>query len=683
MLVQIAPPFDPRNPVRFFDRITHRPGLTIAGVLAIAAIGARALTGLESSVDLGLGRPTIGITVRYSGALPRDVEREVVRPIERRVSGVRGVVRTEATAQEGTGRVVLYFDFPRQLESASLAVQDAVDATRRDLPPGTEAPVVGRMNALAGALVVDGDSLASTGLLIVECAVLACLILLCVGRSWRSALIVLFSVVLSTIGTFELMALSGVRLTAVTLVGVALAMMFFFDDGITVRESIGRQVELGLDARRAASTGVAGVVRTLAFGSLATHAVFGFIAMVGGDSGRWFGGIGMVVMGAAGASLFVSATLVPAASALVAPTVEGGRVGATSSRLDAWLERIAEGHHDLLAWSISRRRAIAVSAIGVACIVVMILASVVRTDTTSRSIELDVRGPDAQTLSGVAQRVAEELRRVDGVTEPIVSPAAHDAGEGLARIDHVDGDRVDRVRTSVRRHRVSDVLSDVDARIAATPLPPGYTVRHSGDVADRVRTVGRLARASAVALALLALMIAIRFRSLIAAFSILVGVPVAWLGASLALRLTDTPAGVLPLISGGFLTLMAVRHGMQLLVAYEDRRAHGLNTRVSLVEAGRARLRPTVMSLCALVAALLPLGFAGGALGAAQRSLVIALVGGLIASAIATLYVVPAMLALLEDAALVLGARLRSRLARGKRGVGVLPGANDHGVVRS
>ena len=142
MLVQIAPLADPRNTVRFFDRIIHRPAVTIAAVLATVAVGARALVGLERSVDPGLGRPAIGITVRYSSALPGDVEREVVRPIERRVAGVRGTVRTEATAQAGVGRVVVYFDYLRQLEGASRSVRDSVDAARRELPPGAEAPGV-------------------------------------------------------------------------------------------------------------------------------------------------------------------------------------------------------------------------------------------------------------------------------------------------------------------------------------------------------------------------------------------------------------------------------------------------------------------------------------------------------------------------------------------------------------
>ena len=137
--------------MRFFDRVTNRPAVTLAAVLATVAVGARALIGLESSIDPGLRHPAIGITARYSGALPGDVERKVVRPIERRVAGVRGAVRTEATAQEGVGRVVVYFDYLRQPEGASRSLRDSVDAARRELPPGADAPVISRIDPAAAA----------------------------------------------------------------------------------------------------------------------------------------------------------------------------------------------------------------------------------------------------------------------------------------------------------------------------------------------------------------------------------------------------------------------------------------------------------------------------------------------------------------------------------------------------
>ncbi|HEX5076421.1 MAG TPA: efflux RND transporter permease subunit, partial [Gemmatimonadaceae bacterium] len=300
--------------------------------------------------------------------------------------------------------------------------------------------------------------MASTALIIIESVALACLAILCVGRSWRSALIVLLSVAVSIAATLELVVLSGGGLTPVTLLGTALTILLFLDDGVAVRESIVRHVERGLDPRRAASAGASSVIPGLAFGSLAVCAMFGLVLMVGGDSGRWFGGVGMVAMAAAGASLLVSATLIPPAWAIVARASKGGHDRARSARLDLWLERVADTHHDLLAWSIGHRRVMAGAALGIAGIVAGILASVVKTDTTSHSIELTLQGPDAETLSGVAQRVADELRRVDGMRDPVVSPTVHGGRESLARIDHIDGERTVRVRTSVGGRRVSDVV---------------------------------------------------------------------------------------------------------------------------------------------------------------------------------------------------------------------------------
>jgi multidrug efflux pump subunit AcrB len=345
--------------VRFFDRIIHRPAVTIAAVLATVAVGARALVGLERSVDPGLGRPAIGITVRYSGAMPGDVEREVVRPIERRVAGVRGTVRTEATAQAGVGRVVVYFDYLRQLEGASRSVRDSVDAARRELPPGAEAPVISRIDPAAGVAGSPGGALATSGLTILGATAIALALLLGAGSSWRSALIVSIAVAVSVAGTFEVVAIAGLMLTDVTLFGIALAMVLLLDDAVIVRESVVRHIELGLDARSAASRGALMVVPGLAIAAFATLVVFGLVSVIGGSSGRWFAGISLAVIGAVGVSLVVAAALIPATSIIWATSLRSGsRLQTWSRRLDLWFEALADRYHELLASSLDHRRSI-------------------------------------------------------------------------------------------------------------------------------------------------------------------------------------------------------------------------------------------------------------------------------------------------------------------------------------
>ena len=419
--------------MRFFDRIIHRPAVTIAAVFATVAVGARALVGLERSVDPGVGRPAIGITVRYSGAMPGDVEREVVRPIERRVAGVRGTVRTEATAQEGVGRVVVYFDYLRQLEGASRSVRDSVDAARRELPPGAEAPVISRIDPAAGVAGSPGGALATSGLTILGATAIALALLLGAGSSWRSALIVSIAVAVSVAGTFEVVALASLMLTDVTLFGIALAMVLLLDDAVIVRESVVRHIELGLDARSAASRGALMVVPGLTIAAFATLVVFGLVSVIGGSSGRWFAGISLAVIGAVGVSLVVAAALIPATSIIWATSLRSGsRLQTWSRRLDLWFEALADRYHELLASSLDHRRSISTIALAVAAGLVVSMASGPIADADPPIVDLELRGADAHTLVGVAERVADEIRDVRGVSALVLSTTTGGDGEDLA-----------------------------------------------------------------------------------------------------------------------------------------------------------------------------------------------------------------------------------------------------------
>jgi multidrug efflux pump subunit AcrB len=389
-------------------------------------------------------------------------------------------------------------------------------------------------------------------------------------------------------------------------------------------------------------------------------------------------------MCAVAVSVLVTAILIPAMSMLWARSPRSTIARAAwSRRLALWFEALADRHHELLAWSLNHRRAIAAIMVAVAAGLVPAMATGTIADADPPTIELELRGPDAHTLFGVARRVADEMREIDGVSAPVLSTAAGADGESLARIDHMNGRRVVRLWTTVHRRALSDVVTEMDAALSSIPFPPGYDVRYGGQIADRAYTIRRVSWAFGIALALLAAVLAVRFRTLLASLAILASVPLAWAGGYVALLVTGTRFEILTLIAGAFLTVLVVRHGLQVLTAYRDRRAHDANDRVSLIEAGRARLRPTFISAIAMVGALAPVAITSGTSAVVHRSLAIALVGGVIASSVATLVVIPATYAALEDAALFLASRFRARLALGKRRIRPLPGTDDQGVVGS
>jgi HAE1 family hydrophobic/amphiphilic exporter-1 len=140
------------------------------------------------------------------------------------------------------------------------------------------------------------------------------------------------------------------------------------------------------------------------------------------------------------------------------------------------------------------------------------------------------------------------------------------------------------------------------------------------------------------------------FNSLITPFIILFSLPLATVGAFPALLLTGRPIGVSALI--GFLMLIGivVTNAIVLLDLVERLRSRGLSTHDALVEGGKIRVRPILMTAIATILALIPLaaGFNEGSIIAAELGTVV--IGGLLSSTFLTLIVVPVAYSLVDSA---------------------------------
>ncbi len=161
----------------------------------------------------------------------------------------------------------------------------------------------------------------------------------------------------------------------------------------------------------------------------------------------------------------------------------------------------------------------------------------------------------------------------------------------------------------------------------------------------------------AVAVLLVYVMLVIAFNSLLTPFVILFSLPLATIGAFPALALTGRPIGVSALI--GFLMLIGivVTNAVVLLDLVERLRAQGVPMKEALIEGGRTRVRPILMTAFATILALIPLaaGLNEGSIIAAELGTVV--IGGLFSSTLLTLLVVPVVYSLLE------GLKRRSRRA--------------------
>jgi HAE1 family hydrophobic/amphiphilic exporter-1 len=180
-----------------------------------------------------------------------------------------------------------------------------------------------------------------------------------------------------------------------------------------------------------------------------------------------------------------------------------------------------------------------------------------------------------------------------------------------------------------------------DALIASGAIPESVTIRHAGATAQQSEAFGSLYFSMAVAILAVYLVMVVVFGSLVDPFVILFSLPLATIGAFPALLITGRPIGISALI--GFLMLIGivVTNAIVLLDLVEQLRHKGLSTHEALVQGGRTRVRPILMTAVATILALMPvaLGFSEGSIIAAELGTVV--IGGLFSSTVLTLVVIP------------------------------------------
>ena len=198
-----------------------------------------------------------------------------------------------------------------------------------------------------------------------------------------------------------------------------------------------------------------------------------------------------------------------------------------------------------------------------------------------------------------------------------------------------------------------EALDSLD-RLARRVLPPGSTTALAGDSREFRESGGALYFAFGVALLVVFMVLAAQFESLVHPFTVLLAVPLAVTGALATLfvaAVLHRPGGTINLYSeiGMVLLIGLVTKNSILLVEYTNQlKERGLDTLAAVVEAGRIRLRPILMTSVATIMGAIPVMIGVGAGSASRRPLGYAIVGGIFFSTVLTLFVVPVAYTLLD-----------------------------------
>ncbi len=260
----------------------------------------------------------------------------------------------------------------------------------------------------------------------------------------------------------------------------------------------------------------------------------------------------------------------------------------------------------------------------------------------------------------------------EGQQIPITSVADWTVGEGFGSIRRKDMDRMATISSEVASGLNSNaVLAEVQATMTEfeAGMPPGYTVRYTGESEDQAEAQAFLSTAFGMALALIAFILISQFNSVVKPVIILTSVVMSTAGVLFGLLLFRMPFGIIMTGVGVISLAGIVVNNAIVLIDYVDilRDRDGMDRREALVQGGKTRFRPVLLTAITTALGLAPLALGlnfdflglysalqpelywGGEQAAWWGPMAIAVIAGILFATVLTLILVPVMYSLIDD----------------------------------
>ncbi|MCQ1579551.1 efflux RND transporter permease subunit [Streptomyces parvus] len=220
---------------------------------------------------------------------------------------------------------------------------------------------------------------------------------------------------------------------------------------------------------------------------------------------------------------------------------------------------------------------------------------------------------------------------------------------GPVSMTRIDGQRSATITAKPVGDNTGAVSTDLTKKLDALDLPEGATATIGGVSEEQDEAFAELGLAMLAAIAIVFMLLVATFRSLVQPLILLVSVPFAATGALALLLITGTPLGIPAMIGLLMLIGIVVTNAIVLIDLINQYRAQGLGIMEAVIEGGRHRFRPIIMTALATIFALLPmaLGVTGEG-GFISQPLGVVVIGGLISSTLLTLLLVPTLYAMVE-----------------------------------
>ncbi len=231
---------------------------------------------------------------------------------------------------------------------------------------------------------------------------------------------------------------------------------------------------------------------------------------------------------------------------------------------------------------------------------------------------------------------------------PLQSVARIIETQGPSEIMRIDQQRVVLIEAQIAYGGIAEATAEAESILKSVRLPFGINKRFGGQGEEMERSYNSLLMALALAVFLVYLVMASQFESLLHPFIILLSIPLAIIGAVVALVITNTELSVVVFLGLIMLAGIVVNNAIVLVDKINQLRISGVEKIAAIIEAAESRLRPILMTTLTTTLGMIPLAMGIGEGTEIRAPMAITVIGGLLASTLLTLVVIPVMYQILD-----------------------------------
>ena len=267
-------------------------------------------------------------------------------------------------------------------------------------------------------------------------------------------------------------------------------------------------------------------------------------------------------------------------------------------------------------------------------------AGMFRRDGEEIPITVRLRPEDRVSIQDIE---SINVRTAEGEVLPVSTVASQESGRGPSNINRVNSQRVTYISANLESGvALGTAVDRIRSDLSTVPLPEGFSIYFGGEYEEQQQAQRDFTLAIIVALLLIYMVMAAQFERFMDPLIVMASVPVAIVGIVPTLLLTGTTINLQSLMGVMMLIGIVVNNAI-VLVDYINlmRREQNLPVRKAVIEAGKLRLRPIMLTTFTTVLALIPLAFGIGTGAELQADLARVVIGGLTASTFITLFLIP------------------------------------------